>query len=125
MKIGARVIDKDGTHGTVTELRDGGWVRYKCRPYLNLPNFLTGNKNMMRVREFWALRKNLKTEEGEEMKRKSCPFCESKPYPGRAADGFYVVCSKDTCPARITKAYQTQEEADKAWDTRTNTEVAG
>lgn len=56
------------------------------------------------------------------MKRKSCPFCRSKSYPGRANDGFYVVCSNDDCPARITKAYPTQEEADKAWDTRTGSE---
>ena len=55
------------------------------------------------------------------MKLKPCPFCRSKSYVGRANDGFYVVCSKDTCTARITKAYPTQEQADKAWNTRVDT----
>lgn len=61
MKPGDKIIDADGTIGIITEVRDDGWVRFKCRPYCILPNLLTGEGDVMRVREFWALSKNLKT----------------------------------------------------------------
>ena len=59
MKIGSSVVDQDGTHGIITEIRDG-WARYKCRPYASLPNLLTHNKDFARIRKFWAPVKWLK-----------------------------------------------------------------
>jgi len=61
LKIGDKIKDKDGTIGIVVEIKDDGrWIRFKCRPYAILPNYLSGNGgNVMRIRKFWNMRKNL------------------------------------------------------------------
>jgi len=58
LEIGDKIKDRDGTVGIVIE-KKGDWVRFKCRPYAIMPNLLIGDKDGMRIRRFWNMRKNL------------------------------------------------------------------
>ena len=58
LKIGDKIKDKDGTIGIVIEVKDK-WIRFKCRPYAILSNYLSGHGDVLRIRKFWNMRKNL------------------------------------------------------------------
>ena len=54
--IGDRVKDKDGTIGTIIEIRENGrWIRMECMPYMCTANLIVDPTRAKRVRKLWTM----------------------------------------------------------------------